>query len=556
MSDRRLRIIPLGGVGEVGKNCTLFEYGDCLFLVDVGVKFPEESLHGIDLVVPDFSYVLEREENLAGLVFTHGHEDHIGALPFLLMQLDKSVPIPIYGSRLTLGLIEAKLREFGFTDKVEMHEVRAGESFSLGPFELEPLDVNHSVPDSMAFTIRSPVGVVFHTGDFKFDPEPPEGRTTDVEALRRIGDEGVLALLSDCVRVEQRGWTPSERIVDETLSKILAEAPGRVIITTFASNLGRLKRAILTAHGLGKRVAVVGRAMDENLKIASELGFLDAPPGAIVPLREVHGLPPDRVVLLTTGSQGEPTSALARIAVGDHPHIKISPTDTVVFSATPVPGNEETTFRTIDNLFRRGARVIYRALLESVHVSGHGSREELKQMVELIRPQYCLPIHGEVRMQFLYRDVAEEAGIEPEKVIITEIGQVVELARDGVRKAGTVPSGSVLVDGLTVGGVTRVVLRDRRRLAQEGVVIAAVALDRETGEVVGGPDLISRGFVAPEAATILEDARPRLEKALRRALRGEPEYGYVADKIRDVLRSYIYEETRRRPMILPVVTEV
>jgi ribonuclease J len=552
-----IRIAPLGGVGEVGKNSTLIECDGDLLVVDAGVKFPEAELHGVDLVIPDFTYVVEHARRLRAVLITHGHEDHIGALPYLLMALESPDQVPIYGSRLSLGLIEAKLREHGLHRQADLRPLAPGERVKLGrSYEIEPVEVNHSIPQAFAFAIRTPLGIVFHTGDFKFDPTPVDGRTTDSEALRRFAAEGVLALLSDCVRVEQRGWTPSERIVHEALERIIVEAPGRVIVTTFASNLGRLREVIKIAHRHGRKTAVAGRSMDENLKVAREIGLLEIPAGSLIELRQATALPPKQLVLLTTGSQGEPTSVLSRIGAGDHPVIKVLPNDTVVYSASPVPGNEEEVARSIDNLYRRGARVIYRAIREDIHVSGHASQEELKQMIELLQPRHCVPLHGEYRMLVLYRELATEVGVPPENVHLLEIGDVLELTAAGARRGEPIPSGSVLVDGLTVGEVTRVVLRDRRRLAADGVIICAIAVDRETGDLVGGPDLVARGFVDPSDGAILNEARDRLVRALEQTQRTEPELGFLTGKVKEVLGPYIYEQTRLRPMILPVVTEV
>src|SRR5215467_12732281 len=405
-TDLRVRVSPLGGVGEVGKNSTLIEYGDDLILVDAGVKFPEAELHGVDLVVCDYGYLAERLDSLLGILFTHGHEDHIVGLPYLIMQLDPHDPIPIYGTPLTLGLISVKLKEHGMLGRVVQYAIREGQQARLGPFEIEPIAVNHSIPDAVGLVIRTPAGTVYHTGDFKFDPTPVEGRTTDNDRLRRLGDEGVLVLLSDCVRVEQPGWTASEAGVREALEQLIGAAPGRVLVTTFASNIGRLCEVVRSAHKLGRKTGVVGRSMEENLRVARELGFLDIPDGSLVELRELHDLPADKVVLLSTGSQGEPTSVMSRIARGDHPLVKIQPDDTVIFSASPVPGNEESVARSIDNLFRRGARVVYQAIDPRVHVSGHASYDELKHLLSLIRPKYLVPLHGEHRMLWLFRELA------------------------------------------------------------------------------------------------------------------------------------------------------
>jgi ribonuclease J len=556
--EEHIRVSPLGGVGEVGKNSTLIEFGDDLILVDAGVKFPETELHGVDLVVCDYGYVGERLDSLVGIVFTHGHEDHIGGLPYLIMQLDPHEPIPIYGTPLTLGLISVKLKEHGMLGRVIQYAIREGQRAKLGPFDIEPIAVNHSIPDAVGLVIRTPVGTVLHTGDFKFDPTPVEGRTTDNDRLRQLGDQGVLVLLSDCVRVEQNGWTASESGVRDALEQLIAKAPGRVLVTTFASNIGRLREVVRSAHKLGRKTAVVGRSMEENLRVARELGFMDIPDGSLVELREANDLPPEQLVLLSTGSQGEPTSVLSRIARGDHPLVKIQPNDTVIFSASPVPGNEESVARSIDNLFRRGARVIYQMIDPRVHVSGHASREELKHLLDLVRPRYLVPLHGEHRMLWLFRELAAESGMPRENVFITEIGDVVGFWDGGAQREEPIPSGSMLVDGLTIGEVTNVVLRDRRRLAADGVLFVSVTLDRETGELLSGPDFVSRGFLQLDAADdgLLDEARERVTVALEGDERRRPDVGYLVGKVRDTLNSFVYERTRRRPMILPVVTEV
>jgi len=557
--EARVRISPLGGVGEVGKNSTLVELAEEMLIVDAGVKFPETELHGVDLVVCDYSYIADRLDSLVGIVFTHGHEDHIGGLPYLIMQLDPHDPIPIYGTPLTLGLISVKLKEHGLLGRVIQYAIRDGQRSRLGPFEIEPIAVNHSIPDAVGLVIRTPAGVLFHTGDFKFDPTPVEGRTTDNERLRQLGDEGVLALLSDCVRVEQPGWTASELGVREALEQLIGLAPGRVLVTTFASNIGRLREVVRSAHKLGRKTSIVGRSMEENLRVARDLGFMNVPEGSLVDLRDLNDLPPEKVVLLSTGSQGEPTSVLSRIARGDHPLVKIQPNDTVIFSASPVPGNEESVARSIDNLFRRGARVIYQMIDPRVHVSGHASREELKHLLDLVRPKYLVPLHGEHRMLWLFRELAAECGLPRENVFLTEIGDVVAFGEAGAQREEPISSGSVLVDGLTIGEVTNVVLRDRRRLAADGVVFVSVTLDRETGELLSGPDFVSRGFLqlsSEETDGLFEEARERVCEALEGDQRRQPDVNYLVGKVRDTLNSFVYERTRRRPMILPLVTEV
>src|SRR5918911_1539159 len=559
MTSEALRISPLGGVGEVGKNSTLVELGEDMIIVDAGVKFPEAELHGVDLVVCDYTHVGERLDGLLGIVFTHGHEDHIGGLPYLIMQLDPHDPIPIYGTPLTLGLISVKLKEHGQLGRVTQHAIQEGQRARLGPFDVEPVAVNHSIPDAVGLILRTPAGTLFHTGDFKFDPTPVEGKTTDHQRLRELGDEGVLVLLSDCVRVEQPGWTASEAGVREALEQLIASAPGRVLVTTFASNIGRLCEVVRSAHKLGRKTGVVGRSMEENLRVARELGFLQIPDGSLVDLRELNDLPPEKIVLLSTGSQGEPTSVMSRIARGDHPLVKIQANDTVIFSASPVPGNEESVARSIDNLFRRGARGIYQMIDPRVHVSGHASRDELKHLLDLVRPTYLVPLHGEHRMLWLYRELAVEAGMPRDHVFLTEIGDVVAFGPDGARREEPIPSGSILVDGLTIGEVTNVVLRDRRRLAADGVLFVSVTLDRETGELLSGPDFVSRGFLqvdADDSDGLFVEARERVCEALAGDEARQPDVGYLVGKVRDTLNSFVYERTRRRPMILPLVTEV
>ena len=552
MAAEGLRVIPLGGVGEVGKNSTVVETDEDLVLIDAGVMFPDEAMHGIDLVIPDFRYVVENQAKLRGIVFTHGHDDHIGALPYLLQQLAGEVPV--YGTALTLGLAATRTRELHVLDRASMRPLRPGEQVRLGKLTLELFHVTHSVPDAAGVILRTPDGTLVHTGDFKLDPTPVDSWPTDLPRLRQLGTEGVLVLLSDCVRAEEPGYTPSERVVGETLDRIVASARGRVVVTTFASNITRLEQTIKIAARYGRKVGVVGRSMAQNLAVAKDLGQVDLPAGVVVDLHQVRNLPPEQVVLLTTGSQGEPTSALARIAAGDHPAIRVDRHDTVVIAANPIPGNEETVARTIDNLFRRGATVIYGAVAEGVHVSGHASRDELREMMRVVRPRFVAPMHGEYRHMVLYQALAAEEGIAPERVILPEVGRVMNFSREGAGNDGEIPSGSILVDGLTVGGVTQAVLRERGRLAEDGVLIASVVVDRETGQLFAEPELVARGF-GEIGDDLLAEARDRLVKALARD-RGEAEYGFIVRKVHDVLGKYIYQQTRRRPMILPVVTEV
>lgn len=554
MAKPRLKVVPLGGVGEVGKNSYVVEFGRDLLLVDAGLKFPEEEMLGIDLVIPDFTYVTSRKERLRGILISHGHEDHIGAIPYVLPQLGGNVPI--YGSDLALGLLEAKLAEQRVQHLASLRPVRSGERVGLGRFQAQFFEVSHSVPGSYGIALTTPVGLLVYTGDFKFGEVDQDGSVDLVARLQEFGQRGVLVLMSDCVRVEQPGRTPPESVVAQALASIFAEAPGRIIMTTFASNIVRWQQAIDIAALQGRRVAMAGRSLVDSIDVASRLGYIEIPPGTLVSLDETQKMAPSRVVLLVTGSQGEPTSVLSRIAADDYRPIKIRENDTVVIGATPVPGNEETVARTIDNLFRRGAKVIYPAIAENVHVSGHASREEIREMIELTRPSFAVPVHGEYRHMVLYRELAEGLGMTAGRVLLPEQGDVMEFADGFGDITGRVPSGSVLVDGVTVGEVTQVVLRDRRRLAEDGILIASVAIDSETGRLVGGPDLISRGFVRPEDSEVLDRAAAALRRALRRPAKGQAEYGYLISKISDVVGPIVYKATRRRPLILPVITEV
>ncbi len=557
---RRLRVIPLGGIGEIGKNSTLIEHGRDLVLIDAGVKFPEEEQRGVDLVIPDYTYLKAHREQLRAILLTHGHEDHIGALPYLLPQLaaDGGGPVTLYGSDLALGFVENKLRERRALQHADFCKIEPGKRYPLSQsMDAEFVPVSHSIPGSMAIVLHTPEGKLIATGDFKFDPTPISGPPTDEARLRQLGDEGVLVLLSDTTRVETAGRTPSEQTVKETVGRIVNEAPGRVIITTFASNITRLQHAVTTAHAAGRKVAVVGRSMENNLGVAMDLGYLQVPEGTLVTVDQAAKLKPRQVLLITTGSQGEPSSALSRIAAGEHRSIRLLPGDTVILAASPIPGNETTVAQTIDNLFRRGAHVIYNTLVQTIHVSGHGARDELRQMLELTRPKYAVPLHGEYRHLLLYRDMAAEWGLPPERVPIPEIGDILQFTPEEGRKVGEVPSGSVLIDGLTIGNVTKVVLRDRQHLSEDGVIFASLVVDRDTGQLLSGPEIVARGFVHPDGDGLLDGAAQEVRRLLkRRGGQGRIEYGRVVEQTAQVLGGYIYRHTHQRPMILPVVTEV
>ncbi|MGI8914678.1 MAG: ribonuclease J [Chloroflexota bacterium] len=549
---RRLRLIPLGGVGEVGKNCLLLEQGSDLVLIDVGVKFPEVELLGIDLIIPDLRYVAERVQQLRGIVITHGHEDHLGALPYVLRQLNSAYPVPVYGSRLVLGMARAKLEEHRALDLCDLQEIDFGTKLHLGSVRIEFFPVGHSIPDASGLIIETAFGTIVHTSDFKFGEMPQAG----LDRLRAVAQHGVQLLLSDTVRIESPEPTRSEAEVAQTIRDIMAAASGRVFVTTFASNLARVDSVMQAAHKLGRHVAVAGRSIDRNLGIAREEGYIKVPDDLLVSLDRAEKLPANQVVLLTTGSQGEPTSALGRMAVGEHRLLRVRQGDTIILSSSPIPGNEQTVSSTIDNLFRAGALVHYSPITPALHASGHASRREIGQMMDLIKPAYAVPMHGEYRMMVLFRQLAGEHGIPADHVLLPEIGRAIDVTQDGARLGGTVESGSVLVDGLTVGAIDHVVLRDRRALASDGIMVISAAIDRTTGRLVRAPEILARGVLPAEDGQFLEEAVQRIERALRRGEPGELEYRIVGDRMKESLAGFVFQRTRLRPMILPVITEV
>jgi len=552
MDRHKLRFIPLGGLGEIGKNMMLLEYENDIIVIDAGLMFPEQEMLGIDLVIPDTSYLLENREKIRGIVITHGHEDHIGALPYILRQLN----VPIYATRLTLGLISVKLKEHRFRGKPILRSVRAGNRITLGSFRIEFLPVCHSIPDSTALIIRTPVGTVVNSGDFKLDYTPVDGKVTNLSRLAQIGTEGVLMLLSDSTYAELSGYTPSEKVVGETLEQIMAQATGRVIVTTFSSLISRVQQVIDAAVKYHKRVSIIGRSLKDTTRIATELGYLHIPPGTLCQVDELRRLPHRQIVLLTTGSQGEPTSALVRIANRERSEIHIVPGDTVVMSATPVPGNEALVNRTIDNLFRQGAQVIYEKLAQ-VHVHGHGSQEELKLLLTLVKPKFFVPIHGEYRHLSLHAQLAKSTGMPENNVFILEDGDILELTSDTARKAGKLPLGNVYVDGLIVGDLDSVVLRDRKLLSRDGMVVVIITMDKKQGRLVGRPDIVARGFInSKESETLLERGRDLVAAALTHSGKRPTEWGAINVKVKDTLTKFFYNETRRRPMILPITVGV
>ena len=542
-----LRIIPLGGVGEVGKNITVVEHGDEILIVDCGLAFPEPEMLGIDLVIPDVTYLEERRDRVRAILLTHGHEDHTGALPYVLPKLPGT---PIYATRLTEGLVQGKLREHKLLDSTPLHVVEPRHEFRIGSARITPFRVNHSIPDGVGYAIVTPAGTVVATGDFKFDHTPPDGQRADLGLIAEIGNRGVDFLLSDSTRAEKEGYTLSEQTVGESLHRLVGEAPGRVIVATFASNIGRVQQVIDAASAHGRKMVALGRSMEQNIAIALERGYLDDRGGTLV--RK------DQLVVMTTGSQGEPMSGLTRMSNRDHRNITIEPGDTVIVSASPIPGNEEAVAKTIDNLFKEGAMVHYEPLVHC-HVSGHGSREELKLMLGLVKPRHFIPVHGEYRMLVQHALLAEGAGVDVDKIFVLENGQVVEFDGQRARMAGSVTAGAVLVDGIAaIDGIDGVVLRDRRMLASDGVVLVAVTVDAMTGQPVGQPDIVSRGFLSDPDDPLLVQARNELLEALRQPREDEhtAEMGFVKAKVRDTLSRFFHQRTKRRPMILPIVMEV
>jgi len=546
-----ISLVPLGGLGEIGRNLMAIEAGEDIVVVDCGLMFPEQEMLGIDLVIPDITWLMDRLPRVRGIVLTHAHEDHIGALPYVLPRL----PVPVYGTALTLGFLRNKLKEHKLLDSTELHTVCAGDTVQLGEVSAEWIHITHSVPDACSLALRTRDGVIVHTGDFKIDQTPVQGSPPDLARLARLGDEGVLLLLSDSTNAEQEGVTPSERHVGEGLAPLFAAAPGRILMATFASNISRLQQAIDAAATCGRKCFIVGRSMLNNVRVGQELGFLRTPDLFVSP-RQHASVPDAQLAVLCTGAQGEPMSALSRIAAGEHPMVQLHEGDTVIISANPIPGNEEAVHRTINNLYRRGARV-FNSSKHRVHASGHASREELKLMLTLTRPRFFVPVHGEYRHLAIHADLAASVGIPRDHILPVDNGTVVEIDGDVIRRRPQrVASGYVYVDGLSIDEAGDVVLRDRRLLAQDGVVIVALTVERSTGAVVAGPDLISRGFIEDAATDNLFDEARAHALGLVSKLRPDTEWSVWQSTIHEGLARFLYSRTRRRPMILPVVTEV
>ena len=550
----QLRVIPLGGLDEIGKNMTVIEYGHDMVVVDAGLMFPDEDHPGVDLILPDYSYILKRKDKLRGIIITHGHEDHTGALPYLLKDLGQ--PVPILGTKLTLGLIAGKLEEHKIK-KPKLREIRAGGHVSLGVFGFDFMAVNHSIPDGVAVLVRTPVGNLLHTGDFKFDQTPIDGRLADYSALAKAGKQGVLLLMSDSTNAERKGITNSEAQVGVALREIFAAAEQRIVVASFASHIHRVQQVCDAAVASGRKVAVTGRSMINNTKIARQLGYLEIDEDNIIDAYEMAGLPPEKVVVLSTGSQGEPLSALARIANGDHKTVQIESGDTVVISASPVPGNERAVGRVINRLAKAGADVVDKHTA-SVHVSGHAAAEELKLLLNLAQPRYFMPIHGETRHLKAHGRIARETGVAPENIFVIDNGDCLEIDEDGARIAEHVDSGVVYVDGLSVGEVGQVVLRDRQLLARDGIATIVIAIDGQTGRPIGEPELVMRGisFGAEEGA-LFDEARARIAKTLAKtAKEGATDHALIKRAVRESLSQLLWERIRLRPMIIPVVMEV
>ena len=548
-----LRIIPLGGVGEIGKNMYVFEYGDDIVIVDCGLMFPDEEMFGIDLVVPDVTYLKERRQNVKAFLITHAHEDHVGGLPYILPEFPG---VPIYASTLARGLLGNKVKEHKLHNN-PLVALEPGDEVTIGPFTVVPFRVGHSIPDAMGIALRTPVGTVVHTGDFKFDHTPVDGKLSDFHILARLGEEGVICLLSDSTRAENPGYTPSERTVGEAFREIMEPLDGRVIVATFASNIARIQQVLDAAASFDRQVAVIGRSMEQNTRIATDLGYLTYEPSRMVAKDRINDVPDDKLVIATTGAQGEPMSGLARMANRDHRFVEIQPGDTVIVSASPIPGNEEYVARTIDNLFKAGANVYYHTI-KRAHVSGHASQEELKLMLGLTKPRHFIPIHGEFRMQVQHGRLAIETGVDPSNVFIIENGTPIEIFADGsARRGQPVPAGYVFVDGLSVGDVGEVVLRDRRALANDGMFLVVVTVDKQTGAVVGRPEIITRGFVhLNEMDPIIEEAARRVVAAIENPGDHISEIALLKSQIKDGVSRFLYEQTKRRPMVFPVVVEV
>ena len=550
----KLRVMSLGGLGEIGKNITVFEYGDDIVIIDAGMGFPDEDMLGVDLVIPDISYLVKNAEKIRGILITHGHEDHIGGVPYILRQIN----VPIYGTRLSLGIIEGKLDEIKPGYDPDLYTVEAGDVVNLGVFKAEFIHVNHSIADACAIALKTPIGTVFHSGDFKLDVSPIDGFMMDLTRIGEIGRSGVELLLCESTNAERPGYTPSERTVGSSLERIFAQYEDkRLIIATFSSNIHRVQQIINASANHGRKVAVIGRSMVNVIGAAAELGYMDLPDGILIDVNEIKKYKPEQTTLITTGSQGEPMSALYRIAFSEHDKVKLMPNDVVILSSSAIPGNEKLVGKIVNALIKNGVKVVNDSS-EEVHVSGHACREEIKLLMALLKPKYFMPIHGEERHLYANKENAEFMGILPQNIFISEIGKVLEIDKKGARFSGTVPAGNILVDGSGVGDIGSVVLRDRKILSEDGLVVIVATIDTAGAYVVSGPDIVSRGFVyVKESEELVERARKLVESTLERAIAKKvDDRMQIKSLIRDELSRFIFKETKRRPMILPIIMEV
>ncbi|MDF2891940.1 MAG: ribonuclease [Clostridia bacterium] len=550
VNKKKLKVIPLGGLGEVGKNITVFEFGNDIMIVDCGIAFPEEEMLGIDLVLPDITYLKKNAEKIRGIVITHGHEDHIGAIPYVLKEMN----VPVFGSKLTLGLIENKLKEHDLLAKAQLETVVENQTIELGVFKVEFINTCHSIPGAMALAIHTPVGIVVHTSDFKIDYTPILGEVINLARFAELGKQGVLLLMSDSTNVEREGYTMAERTVGETFERIFDDVKNRIIVATFASNIHRVQQIINAAVKCQRKVALSGRSMINVVNVALELGYLNAPEGTIIDINDIKRYPHDKLMIITTGSQGEPMSALSRMAASTHRQLDIIPGDLVVISATPIPGNEKTVSRVINQLFKKGANVVYNALAE-IHVSGHACQEELKLVYNLVKPKFFMPVHGEYRHLIQHASLSHTMGMPKENSFVMDIGNVLELDSQSAKITGKVPAGHILVDGLGVGDVGNIVLRDRRLLSQDGLVVVIITIDNETGAIIAQPDIISRGFVyVRESEQLIEQMRKVVADAVNQY--DGKEWATIKMIVKDALKEYLYANVKRNPMIIPVVIEV
>ena len=549
----KVKIIPLGGVNEIGKNLTAIEYKNDIVVIDCGLKFPDEDMFGIDLVIPDITYLIKNKEKVSGIFLTHGHEDHIGALPYVLKQLN----VPVYGTKLTLGIVETKLKEHGLLSSTELVRVKPRDVIRLNSVSVEFIKTNHSIADSVAIAVHTPLGVVLHTGDFKVDYTPIDGEPMDFARFAELGKKGVLAMMADSTNVERSGYTNSEKIVGESLTRIFGKTKGRIIIATFASNIHRIQQIIDAASVYGRKVAVSGRSMENIMNVAIELGYIEVDKDTLVSIDQINKYNNDQVVIITTGSQGEPMSALSRMAASEHRKVNIVEGDTIIISATPIPGNEKLVSKIINQLFKKGAEVIYGSQ-ENIHVSGHACQEELKLMQTLVRPKHFIPVHGEYRHLKQHGELAIKLGLDSKNVVIPDVGDVIEVTRNGIKKSGSVISGQIFVDGLGVGDVGNIVLRDRKHLSQDGILTVVVTLSKENKAIVAGPDIISRGFVyVRESESLMDEARDIVRNTLLDCEeKNISDWATLKSNVRDELRSYLYEKTKRKPMILPIIMEI